>query len=266
MVHVLDWSAISAVLPHIDCADAMRAAFRSYSRGHAVIPQLGELNFSQPPGDGHIKYRYLQAGVNDVVKIASVFYENPDKGLPSSQVVMLLFSHTTGQLGCRLCDDGRLTDERTGAAGAVVAECMPPSHVKAVVILGAGIQARMQLKYLRTAIPCRELNVWSRHDTRQRTFANEARDNGWTVHEAPSVEAVVRASNFIVTTTPAHSPLIKSAWVSKGTHMTAFGADPPEKQELEESLIQKADLVVVDSVSQRRQRGEVHHALKRNLF
>jgi ornithine cyclodeaminase/alanine dehydrogenase-like protein (mu-crystallin family) len=41
-----------------------------------------------------------------------------------------------------------------------------------------------------------------------------------------------------------------------------MGSDSPEKQELETALLGKADKIVVDSLRQCAQLGEVHHALE----
>jgi ornithine cyclodeaminase len=35
---------------------AMERAFAAYSKGEAVIPPVGQLDFEDPPGDCHIKY------------------------------------------------------------------------------------------------------------------------------------------------------------------------------------------------------------------
>jgi len=51
-------------------------------------------------------------------------------------------------------------------------------------------------------------------------------------------------------------------WIKPGTHITAMGSDTPTKQELDSSILAKADLVVADSISQCVERGEISHALK----
>jgi ornithine cyclodeaminase len=49
--------------------------------------------------------------------------------------------------------------------------------------------------------------------------------------------------------------------VRPGTHISAFGADAPGKQELDPALLGRADVVVVDSRSQTSHHGELSHAL-----
>jgi ornithine cyclodeaminase len=45
-----------------------------------------------------------------------------------------------------------------------------------------------------------------------------------------------------------------------------MGSDTPEKQELDEKILQMADIVVTDSLDQCRSRGEVYHALKAGVL
>ena len=45
-----------------------------------------------------------------------------------------------------------------------------------------------------------------------------------------------------------------------------MGSDTPEKNELDPRILQKADIVVADSISQCLLRGEIHHALKAGLL
>lgn len=164
------WSQIRDVLPKIDLIAAMEEAFVAYSSGRAVIPPVGELNFENPTGDVHLKYGYLKGGRHYVVKIASGFYDNPKRGLASSQGLMLLFDQHTGVPVAVLMDEGRLTDLRTAAAGAVAAKHLAPPEVECIGIVGAGIQAREQLRALAAVTPCRQVMVWARREAAASTL------------------------------------------------------------------------------------------------
>jgi len=41
-----------------------------------------------------------------------------------------------------------------------------------------------------------------------------------------------------------------------------MGSDTPEKNELEPKILQKADIIVADSISQCQSRGEIFQAIK----
>jgi len=262
---ILLWDAIEARLRDVDLVGRMEEAFVAYSQGRCVIPPVGELAFSEPPGDVHIKYGYARGGADYVVKIASGFYENPALGLPSSQGLMLLFNQATGQLRSILLDEGRLTDARTGAAGAVAAKHLAPTRVDRIGIVGSGTQARYQAEYLRQVTRCREVRVWGRHADRASACALELAEMGYQAAALTHLQELVESSQIIVTTTPAREALVRSEWVMDGTHITGVGSDTPEKIELDPLLVSRAR-VVVDSLEQCRSRGELYQAVSAGVL
>ena len=259
-MRVVNWSDIAGVLPHIDVQGAVEVALAAYSRGEAVIPPVGEMHLEA--GEVHLKYGYLRGGDHYVVKIASGFYGNPALGLPSSSGLMLLFDQKTGQPVCVLLDEGRLTDARTAAAGAVAAKHLAPPEVTCVGIVGTGIQARLQLQALEPITACRDAIVWGRRASAARDYAATMVD--WNVRIAPDLDALVDVANLIVTTTPACTPLLRR--VRPGTHITAMGSDTPDKHELAPAVLGAADVVVGDSLSQCRLRGEISQAARAGAF
>ena len=83
---------------------------------------------------------------------------------------------------------------------------------------------------------------------------------------AEGPEDVCRAADLLVTTTPAHEPIVRAGWLRAGQHVTAMGSDSPGKQELEAGCLVRADLVVVDRRSQCSVFGELGHALRAGLI
>ena len=262
---ILTWAEIRAALDGIDVIAGMETAFEAYSAGRAVIPPVGELSFSEPPGDVHIKSGYLRDGQHYVIKIASGFYHNPRLGLPSSQGLMLLFEQQTGVLQTILLDEGRLTDIRTGAAGAVAARQLAPERVQTIGIVGSGTQARTQLDHLRQVSDCREVLGWGRDEERLERFLEFARGLGFRARRSRGLEELAGSCSLIVTTTPSEQPLLQAGWIQPGTHITAVGADTPSKRELDVAVLGRADRIVVDSLAQSQARGEVFHARRAGL-
>ena len=66
---------------------------------------------------------------------------------------------------------------------------------------------------------------------------------------------------MIVTATASTTPVIKAAWLARGTHITSVGTGSPEKVELEPAVLRKADKLVADRVFQTERYGNLHHAL-----
>ncbi|MBT6431690.1 MAG: ornithine cyclodeaminase family protein [Deltaproteobacteria bacterium] len=258
---VLAWPEIEKKLVGLDVVGAMEAAFDAFSQGLAVIPPVGELTFEKPPGDVHIKYGYLKEGSHYVVKIASGFYNNPKLGLSSCQGMMLLFDQATGVPATILLDEGKLTDIRTGAAGAAAAKHLAPKEVQAIGVLGAGIQARMQLKYLAEVSACRKVVVWNRTEEHAVSLCEEIAKMGFNATVVGHPRDVALNANLIITTTPSREPLLSADWIQPGTHITAVGSDTADKQELDSKILSKAR-VVADSLAQSESRGEIYRAVE----
>lgn len=258
---VVPLAEIKKALSGIDPIPLIEEGFAAYSRGDVVVPPVGELVFDKPPGDVHIKYGYIKGDDFYVIKIASGFYDNPKLGLPSGDGLMLVFSQRTGVLEAILLDEGYLTNLRTAVAGAVVAKHLAPRGVTAAGIVGAGVQGRMQLDWLRRVRRFDEAVVWGVSEAELAVFRRDMEPTGLRIRTTLRAEEVAAAANLIVTCTPSTTPILKAEWIRPGTHITAVGSDTAEKQELDAAILARADRVVVDSLSQSELRGEVHKAV-----
>jgi len=260
MATIINLIEIKSIIKSVNVVAAMEEGFIQYSNGNTVVPPVGELLFEKPKGDAHIKYGYIKNDAYYVIKIASGFYDNAKLGIPSSQGLMLLFDQKTGVPKAVLLDEGYLTDIRTAAAGALAAKYFAPKNIKAIGIVGTGIQAKLQLQYLQEHTPCKTVWVWGRNLKNTETFVKEL-EAGFDIHIAKTTTELAKNCNLIVTTTPSELALLKADDIQKGTHITAVGSDTEHKQELESNLLKKADIVIADSVPQSKSRGEIYRAV-----
>ena len=250
----------------IDLIDTIEKGFVEYSKGNSVVPPVGELLFTDPPGDVHIKYGYIKGHDNYVIKIASGFPENNELGLSTSHGVMVMFDSRSGFLKCILHDEGYLTNVRTAVAGSICAKYLAPNKVTKIGIIGTGIQARLQLKYIKYTTRCVDVMVMGRDSKKINDYIEDMRKEGFNLEVANNSKQLCESCNLIVTTTSANESLIKKSDIKPGTHITAVGSDTPEKRELDSNILGLANLVVVDSVSQCVERGETKYALEKNII
>jgi ornithine cyclodeaminase len=261
MPKIINLKEIRSIVKTIDIIAAMKEGFIQYSNGNTVVPPVGELLFDNPPGDVHIKYGYIKGDDFYVIKIASGFYDNLKLGIPSGQGLMLLFNQKTGQLEAVLLDEGYLTNIRTAAAGALAVKHFVPKELKAIGIIGTGIQAKLQLLYLQENNPCKTVWLWGRSKEHAQKLKSEL-GNDFDVNIASTCAEVAQNANVIITATPSEIPLLKSKDIKAGTLIVAVGSDTENKQELESEILQNADLVIADSIPQSKSRGEVYQAVK----
>ena len=241
--------------------------FTRLAQGKATMPPIMRIDIPENNGEVDIKSAYLQGLDSFAVKLSSGFFDNHRLGLPSLSGMIVLLSAKTGVPQAILLDNGYLTDVRTAAAGAVAAKYLAPAVVRTVGVVGAGAQARYQVRGLRLVRDFERVLVYGR------TAANVARyvaemsaELGVAVAVAEDLASLVRASQVVVTTTPAKTPFLKAEWLHPGLHITAMGSDAEEKQELEAGVLGRADLLVCDRKSQAFRLGELHHALEAGVI
>jgi ornithine cyclodeaminase/alanine dehydrogenase-like protein (mu-crystallin family) len=264
-IPIFDEAAIRRVITPALAVSVIRDAFRLDGEGKTHVPPVINLEIPSAHGEFHIKTAHIQGVRHIAVKVASGFYDNPSKGLPSGSGLIALFDAGTGLPAALLLDNGYLTDVRTGAAGAVAAEVLAKRHVEAVGVIGSGVQARHQVQCLRVVRQFSRLIAWSPTRSRLEAYADEMRQEGLDVVLAGEARDVCEAADIVIVATPSREPIVRADWLRGGMHLNAVGADSPGKQELEPRCLAHADVLVVDRLSQCGAFGELKHAIDASL-
>ncbi|HSC29959.1 MAG TPA: hypothetical protein VLD67_21950 [Vicinamibacterales bacterium] len=266
MIPVIDEGALRRAVSPERAVDVMREAFKADGEGRTSVPAVINLEIPSARGEFHVKTAFIEGVPHVAVKIASGFYDNPSRGLPSGSGLMALFDATTGLPAALLLDNGFLTDIRTGAAGAVAAELLARRSIEAVGVIGSGVQARWQVRCLATVRRFRRLSAWSPDREHVLAYCADMRAEGFDAEAASGPETVCGAADILITATPSRAPLVRAGWLKEGTHVTAVGSDSRGKQELDSGCLHRADLAVVDRLSQCAAFGELQHALGAGLM
>ncbi|MFW5796093.1 MAG: cyclodeaminase [Alkalispirochaeta sp.] len=257
----------SQLLEHIhldlDAVSDVERGFAELARGNATVPPIMMIPVPHLEAEVDIKSAYIKGLDYLAVKVASGFFRNPEKGLPSQSGQMLVIDAETGFLKAVLLDNGYLTQVRTGAAGAVAAKYLAPKDAERVGVIGAGVQARFQMRALSLVREIREIRTFSldRDEVRDAYIRDMEQELGITVIKANSVEEVVKESAVVVTTTPSRKPFLKAEWLHPGLHLTTMGSDAEEKQEVEGTVAGGVDVLACDLKSQSFRLGELRSAL-----
>jgi ornithine cyclodeaminase len=245
----------------LEALAAIEAAFTNLAEGRADVPPIVGLFVPERHGEVDVKGAYIHGGPGVVVKIASGFFDNARWGLPSGSGLMVVLSADTGYPQAVLLDNGYLTDVRTALAGAAAARALAPAQVHTAGVIGAGTQGRFQARALRLVRPFRRLLVYDRSPAAVDAYVREMTEELSIEVAAADAESLVRASDAVITCTPSHSPVLRASWLHAGLHVTAMGADTPEKQELESAVLARATRLACDLKVQCFARGEYRHAL-----
>ena len=292
-----------------ELVDIVEAGFVAYSCGDfcaAPIQTLGapplapfstKRNSAEETNSAYAAQTCVKSGYmvgDDIfcIKVASGGYP-----LPTNSGLLQIYSQKTGRLETLLLDDGLLTEHRTAAAGAVAARhCLlrrnnndnnnTRNSMSKIGILGTGVQARFQLRYLKYVVSehCRDVLVWGRTLEHAVQFQTDMQEQGWRIELASQPSDLWRKCDLIVTTTSAREPILSAPLDSttkdeeegppqpggrssrRRRHITCIGADAPGKMELSVDLVAMADLCVADSRLQTVERGEFQSAIAQGLI
>lgn len=251
----------------LSAVDVVEQAFAALATGKVVMPPILSMAIAEANGEVDVKTAYIPGFDGFAIKVSPGFFDNPKVGLPSLNGLMILFSARTGLVEALLLDNGYLTDVRTAAAGAVAAKHLAPGSVVTAGVLGAGVQARLQLQAAYLVRPFTSALVWGRDPAKADACAAELADAlGIPVRAETDPARLVAESQLVVTTTPAEEPVLKSDWLHPGLHITAMGSDRAGKNEIEPAAIVEADLYVADRISQCEVLGELRGAIAAGIW
>jgi len=244
-----------------EVVDCVADAFRALATGKVIMPPILSMTIAEHNGEVDVKTAYVPGLEGFAIKVSPGFFDNPKMGLPSTSGLMMVFSTRTGQLQALLLDNGYLTDLRTAAAGAVAARALAREDATSACILGAGFQARMQLRALALVRPIARASIWARDGAKAQSMAAEmTAQMGIPVTATTDPETAVAVADIIVTTTPATAPVLQAGWLRPGQHVTAMGSDQHGKNEIDPAVFTRARYIP-DRLSQTRELGELRVAL-----
>jgi len=237
---------------------AIEAVFREHARGHVQMPPKVYITFDH--GDFRTMPAYVPALGIAGVKIVNVHPDNRTAGLPTVMALTVILDVDTG-IPRAIINATRLTDMRTGAAGAVAAKYLSPKKEVVLGVIGSGKQAESQVEAISKELTITGIRVWSREEKNALAFAAQFKDYSCT---STSIEKACDA-DVVVTTTPSRKPIVMHEWIHEGTHINAIGADAPGKEELDPLILKKAK-VFVDDRPQAIHSGEINVPIAKGLF
>jgi ornithine cyclodeaminase len=234
-----------------DAIAADKQAFRIYSAGESDITL--RINIGVPKYDGQSIFMpgYVEGLDSMGVKIVSIFPRNIEKGTPTISATMILLDVTSGE-ACCIMDGTYLTQLRTGAAAGLATDLLARTDSRIGAVIGAGGQAATQLEAILAVRELAEVRVFDINLERAKSFVAQMQQElslNKTVLRAveTSDEAVIDA-DIITAVTTSKKPVFNGHLVKPGAHINGFGAYTPQMQELDETIIQRADKIFFDTL------------------
>jgi alanine dehydrogenase len=184
------------------------------------------------------------------------------RGLINHQSTIFLFDPDTGR-ATAMVGGNLLTALRTAAASAVSIKHLARRDARVLGMVGAGHQAKFQLRTALTQRSFDKVIGWNLHPEMLPGMAEVASEAGlpFEVVDLPGM----RAADVIITITSSFAPILMADHVSPGTHIACMGTDTKGKQELEAVLLARAR-VYTDEPAQSVSIGEAQHAVAAGLI
>jgi alanine dehydrogenase len=262
---LLSRSDVRELLTPTECIDAVEQVFRL--QGQGKIPSPGIVGVRTHNGGLHVKTACLNGAKNYIVaKLNTNFPTNVARfGLPTIQGLIVLYDADNGRT-LAVIDSMEITIQRTAAATAVAAKYLARKNYSVTTICGCGEQGRAQVRAIFLILPLRKVYAFDIDPSASLCLAGQlSRELNIHVEPVRTVPSAIRASDVVVTCTPATEFFVHKKDVAPGTFVAAIGADDSHKNEIDPALLASAK-VVADSLEQVWSIGDTHHAIAASLI
>jgi ornithine cyclodeaminase/alanine dehydrogenase-like protein (mu-crystallin family) len=233
---VLNEKDMKKTISYAHVMDKVEEAYRIFQSGNFYMPDR--------PVVTHKKNTLLympcfMAGCFGT-KFLTLFPENPDKGYPYIDGLMLLNDPENGKT-LAILDARYLTALRTGAVGGVGMRNFSRADCKSVGIIGAGQQGFFQAIYAAQVKDIQNIYLFDTGQKNLNGYAERLRqeltEKVPDIHICGTVEELLEKSEIVVTATPAVSPVVPdNVDLLRGKCFIAIGSYKPEMRELPNAI------------------------------
>ena len=215
----------------------VRDGYREIGAGNPAAPRQ-KLSNAEPPG---FLTSYL-AVLPDTGAMGGYTYA-AGFGSADAHFMLPLFDAESG-VPLALIDGAAMNPYKTGAVGGVAADALAREDADTVALIGAGPQAKGQLRALDSVRALQTVNVYSRTAESREGFAAEMNDEiDAAVGAVASSDAAVEGSDIVVTATSASEPVFDGDLLEPGMHVTAMGQYDPSAREVDTQTVANAKYV-----------------------
>jgi len=242
MTLLLTESDVRALLTMPIALDAVEESLREQGNGELVLQPRHRIKL---PDGALLNYMAAGDSVHGYIgmKIYTVVH-----GV--ARFVVPLFSSLTGEMAA-LIEADALGQIRTGAASGVATKYLANPDARTAAVIGTGYQARTQLEAVAAVRRLERVRAFGRDPGRRAKFCAEMSERiGVAVEPAKSGEEAVLGAEIVITATSATQIVFEGDWLVPGMHVVAMGTNWPQKRELDAAAVNRADLIVVDSIEQ----------------
>ena len=222
-----------------DCVGVMDDVFRQAGNGQTWNRPRSRIRM--PGGFHHL----MAAAVLDSKVFGLKTYTSFRAG---TRFLTILYDSESGDI-LALVQGGRCSQLRTGAVSAVATKYMARENASTAGIIGTGFQGRSQLEGVCAVRNITSVKAYDRVPEACQSFATEMSESlGIEVKPVESAQECVQGSDIVITMTTSREPILLGEWLEPGMHINAAGSNHWIRQEVDDNVVRRADIIVVDSV------------------
>ena len=230
------------------CLDTIEETLALHHRGETISPPKASIHWSDDLDSDEKLGRIMAmpayvggktdtAGLKWIPSVPS----NPERGLPRGIGLIVLSDPATG-LPRAVLDGTVVSAMRTGAVTGVAVRHLARRDAGAVLLLGAGVQARTQILALERTVPeLSEIRLFDPRKDKAEALAEERSD--LPIRIVPDPAEASRGADVVVPATMAAEPFITPDWLGPGSLLVSVSSLDPTVE-----TVAEADLVVADDV------------------
>ena len=241
---------------------AMKSAFIHLSNGIARIPPRLNFDFPDKNATSLVMPAYAIGNPYYCVKIVSINYSNPKKGLPLIHSVIQVFNAFQGNQIATF-DGESITAIRTAAASGLATNLMAKKDASICTIFGTGVQAAFHMKAIMEIRNIEKFIIFSRDKGTAAKFCDLHNKN---IKCEIGSKKTLKESDIICTTTPSKIPLIEFESIRSGCHLNVIGSHQPMMREVSSDIIINSKIIVDQLKTCRKEAGDLIIPMKEGMW
>jgi len=263
---VLNEGDMKKTITYTQVMDKVEDTYRIYHSGKFFMPHR--------PSITHEKNTllfmpcFMQSGFG--TKFLTLFPDNPGKGLPYIDGLMLLNDADTGKT-LVILDAKYLTALRTGAVGGVGIRNFSRADCKSAGIIGAGQQGFYQAIYASTARSLSDIYLFDTAPKDMDAYIERLKKTlpqpAPEIHVCSKVEELLEKSDIVITATASASPVVPDdPELLKGKCFIAIGSYKPLMRELPNAIWKLVPHVYTEMPFAMEESGDLAQPLAQGLI
>jgi ornithine cyclodeaminase/alanine dehydrogenase-like protein (mu-crystallin family) len=204
--------------------ELVEQALRAEAEGR--VSAFTAMRAPMPDGAGTLSLRSAYLPDPGILGVTAGGYwpHNPERfEVGARQASVLLLDPASGHLKGMVAGSF-LSTLVAGAAGAIAARLLARPAARRVGLIGAGLQADMQLRALAAQFAIERVAVWSPDGAEIRNLMERLFDLDLVIRPARSPEEAAGEADILAVTMRAREPLLQKEWLQPGVHINTVDA------------------------------------------